>query len=251
MDGIFIIGTAGSGKSLLSASLAEWLIAKKRSVSLVNLDPGASVLPYEPQIDVRDKIKTEVLMQRYRLGPNGAVIMAADLLAGEANRLNDELAEFDTQYAIFDTPGQMELFAFRASGPFILKELDLQQKVILYIFDAPFCSNPLNYASNLFLSAAVYNRFILPQLNLLSKIDLIPKGKVNEILSWGREPEALANVITKQLTGTTYLLTMDIVRAVSRLRFDFSLIPCSAKNLDNFVNLHAALQRLLRRGEEE
>lgn len=92
MDVIFIIGTAGSGKSLLSASLAEWLIEKKTSVSLVNLDPGALILPYEPQIDVRDSIRIEELMRRYQLGPNGAVIMAADLVAGETKRLNDELA---------------------------------------------------------------------------------------------------------------------------------------------------------------
>ncbi|MEM3737702.1 MAG: ATP/GTP-binding protein [Candidatus Bathyarchaeia archaeon] len=250
MDGIFIVGTAGSGKSLLSAALAEWLAAKKISVSVVNLDPGAPFLPYEPQIDVRENIRVEELMERYHLGPNGAIIMAADLIAGEVERINDKLAELGTEYAIFDTPGQIELFAFRASSPYLLKELKLQQKLIIYLFDAVFCSNPLNYMSNLFLSVAVYNRFILPQLNLLSKVDLTPKEKVDEILSWGKKPDVLTNAIARELNGSTYLLAQDIVRAIMRLRLDFSLIPCSARYLDNFINVHAAIQRVLRRGEE-
>jgi len=97
----------------------------------------------------------------------------------------------------------------------------------------------------------VYNRFTLPQLNILSKIDLIPKNKVAEVLSWGRTPSALADAINKQSTGSSYILMRDIVRAVSRLGLDFSPIPCSAKNFDNFVSLHATIQRILRGGEEQ
>ena len=34
-----------------------------------------------------------------------------------------------------------------------------------------FSVNPFNYVSNMFLSAAVYNRFFQPQLHILSKVD--------------------------------------------------------------------------------
>jgi polynucleotide 5'-kinase involved in rRNA processing len=37
---VFVIGTAGSGKSLLTASLTEWLKVGKQKAATVNLDPG-------------------------------------------------------------------------------------------------------------------------------------------------------------------------------------------------------------------
>jgi hypothetical protein len=69
----------------------------------------------------------------------------------------------------------MELFAFRASGPYIVRELSDDPKALLYLFDATFSSNPLNYVSNMFLATAVYTRFLVPQLYILSKSDLVPK----------------------------------------------------------------------------
>ncbi|RLI27444.1 GTPase, partial [Candidatus Bathyarchaeota archaeon] len=38
---IFVIGTAGSGKSLLTSAFAEWLRLAKQDVAIVSLDPGA------------------------------------------------------------------------------------------------------------------------------------------------------------------------------------------------------------------
>lgn len=51
---VFIIGTAGSGKSQLTATFGEWLKMSKQDVVTVNLDPGVSTLPYSPEVDVRD-----------------------------------------------------------------------------------------------------------------------------------------------------------------------------------------------------
>ena len=75
----------------------------------------------------------------------------------------------------------MELFAFRASGPYIVDELTKQPKALVYLFDAVFSINPFNYVSNMFLSAAVYNRFFQPQMHVLPKCDLLPKKNVEKI----------------------------------------------------------------------
>ena len=101
-------------------------------------------------------------MKQYGLGPNGAVIMAADLIAEETERLDEEIGTFNPDIALIDTPGQMELFAFRASGPYIANELTEEPKALLYLFNSVFSSSPLNYVSNVFLSAAIYNRFFYP-----------------------------------------------------------------------------------------
>jgi len=246
----FIIGTAGSGKSLLTATFSDWLKLAKQNVIAVNLDPGVLTLPYTPDIDIRDYIKIEQLMEQYELGPNGALIMAADLIAEETERLGEEIATFNPDIALIDTPGQMELFAFRASGPYIANELTKEPKALIYLFDAVFSSNPLNYVSNVFLSAAVYNRFFTPQIHVLSKSDLLPPEDMNRIVDWSANPTALEAAIEEKLTGTGRLLSRDVIHAVYRLGLKFLLIPVSAKTNEGFINLNATLERILASGEK-
>ncbi|MDH5754988.1 MAG: ATP/GTP-binding protein, partial [Candidatus Bathyarchaeota archaeon] len=90
---VFIIGTAGSGKSLLTAAFCEWLKMSKQNVTIVNMDPGALTLPYSPDVDVRDYVDIGRLMEEYGLGPNGALIMAADLIADELGEISKEVEE--------------------------------------------------------------------------------------------------------------------------------------------------------------
>ncbi len=247
---VFIIGTAGSGKSLLTASFNDWLKIQKQNVITMNLDPGAFTLPYTPEIDVRDHIKIEELMEKYGLGPNGALVMAADLIAEEAERLGREIEEIGPDMVLIDTPGQMELFAFRASGPYITSELTKEPKAIIYLFDSVFSANPLNYVSNLFLSAAVYNRFFVPQTHVLSKSDLIPPEDLNQIVDWSANPAALEAAIEEKLSGTRRLLSRDMIHAIYRLGLKFLLTPVSSKTNEGFINLNAMLERIFAGGEK-
>jgi len=229
---VFIIGTAGSGKSLLTASFSEWLKMSKQNVTVVNLDPGALKLPYSPDVDVRNYVNVGDLMEKYGLGPNGALIMAADLIADEIDEISREIEDLTSDIVLVDTSGQMELFAFRASGPYIATELTKEPKAIVYLFDTAFSLNPLNYVSNLFLSAAVYNRFLVPQVYLLSKSDLLSKDDVNKVVDWSASPQALENAIEQKLTGTKRLLSRNMMRAIYQLGLRFLLIPVSAKTND-------------------
>ncbi|MGB9714488.1 MAG: ATP/GTP-binding protein [Candidatus Bathyarchaeales archaeon] len=247
---VFIIGTAGSGKSLLTAAFGEWLKINKQDVAIVNLDPGALTLPYSPDVDVRDYVNVADLMERYGLGPNGALIMAADLVAEEIEKISDDIEDLRSDIVLVDTPGQMELFAFRAAGPYIASELTKEPKAIVYLFDAGFSVNPLNYVSNLFLSAAVYNRFFLPQMHLLSKCDLLPKEEVDKIVEWSANPKALEFAIEQKLEGTKRLLSRNMMRAVYQLGLRFLLVPVSAKTNDGMINFNMALERILASGEK-
>ena len=247
---IFIIGTAGSGKSLLTASFNEWLKVGKQKVATVNLDPGVLNLPYVPDIDIRDYITLNRIMDEYGLGPNGALVLAADLIAEDTERIGGEIEDLQSDVVLVDTPGQMELFAFRASGPYIANELTTEQKAIVYLFDAVFSFNPLNYVSNMFLAAAVYNRFFFPQLHVLSKCDLLPPEEANRIVDWSADPEALELVIEEKLSGTRRLLSRDMIHAIYRLGLEFQLIPVSAKTNQGLINLSSALERILVGGEK-
>jgi GPN-loop GTPase len=63
MKAIFITGTAGSGKSLLTARLLQWYRDNNAYPVTLNLDPGAVSLPYEPDVDVRNYIDIATLME--------------------------------------------------------------------------------------------------------------------------------------------------------------------------------------------
>ena len=247
---VFIIGTAGSGKSMLTSAFNEWLKMSKQDVSVVNLDPGVLTLPYSPDVDIRDYIDIESLMEEYGLGPNGALIMAADLIADKIEEISKEIEDLRSDIVLVDTPGQMELFAFRASGPYIANELTRENKAIVYLFDAVFSVNPLNYVSNLFLSAAVYNRFLQPQVHLLSKCDLLPKEEVDKIVDWSANPKALENAIEQKLEGTKRLLSRNMMLAIHKLGLRFLLIPVSAKTNEGMINFNMALERILAGGEK-
>jgi GTPase SAR1 family protein len=246
----FIIGTAGSGKSHFTSAFAEWLKMSKQDVAIVNLDPGALKLPYQPDVDVRKYVDVGDLIEKYNLGPNGALIMAADLIADEIENLTRDIDEAHADIVLVDTPGQMELFAFRASGPYIVNELTKEPKALLYLFDAVFSVNPFNYVSNMFLSAAVYNRFFQPQLHILSKTDLIPKKDVHEIASWSANPMALEDALQTKLEDSKRIFSHNMMQAINKLGMKFLLMPSSSKTNEGMVNINTTLERILNYGEK-
>ncbi|MEM1589609.1 MAG: ATP/GTP-binding protein [Candidatus Bathyarchaeia archaeon] len=73
---VVILGPAGSGKSLLTASFGKHLQKEGYTVKFVNLDPGCTLLPYKCDYDVRSMFTVEEIMRSERLGLNGAMLRA-------------------------------------------------------------------------------------------------------------------------------------------------------------------------------
>ncbi|MGA9152925.1 MAG: ATP/GTP-binding protein, partial [Candidatus Nitrosopolaris sp.] len=169
MDAIFITGTAGSGKSLLTSRLLQWYVDRKSFPISINLDPGAVTLPYEPDVDVRDYIDINTLMEKYDLGPNGSLVMASDMIATRLDEIQDEVNDLNPDYVLIDTPGQIELFAFRASGPYFVSNLQSDNKVNLFIYDGMLVSSPINFVSIALLASSVKLRLKIAQVNILTK----------------------------------------------------------------------------------
>jgi GTPase SAR1 family protein len=178
------------------------------------------------------------------------LILAADLIADQIEKVTRDIEEVDADMVLVDTPGQMELFAFRASGPYIVDELTKEPKAIVYLFDSVFSINPLNYVSNMFLSAAVYNRFFQPQVHLLSKCDLVPKEQADRIADWSANPRALEDAIEQELEGSKRLFSRSMMRAIGQLGLKFLLIPISAKTNQGLTNVNTTLERILSGGEK-
>jgi len=241
---------AGSGKSLLTASLQEWLRLRDQNVVALNADPGAQNLPYTADVDVRTYVDIENLMIQYSLGPNGALIMATDLVGEYIEEIKEEIDETGTDLLLVDTPGQMELFAFREGGPFISRTLGNEEKAILYLFDAPFCRNPLNYVSNMFIATAIYSRLALPQVYALTKTDLVVPEELQDILMRSESFDSLESAIETKLGETSSIVIRDLARSITASGLEFDPVPVSAKDNTGLVDLYAELTRVLTKGEE-
>ena len=247
---IFVVGMAGSGKSLLVASFSEFLRSTEQNVVTLNLDPGATALPYNPDVDVRTYVDIDDLMEKYKLGPNGALIMASDIAADHLEEIRSELDAEAPDFVLADTPGQIELFAFRESGPYFSKAMTDESKAILYTLDAPFCRNPMNFVSNLFLAAAVYTRLGQPQVYALTKTDLVTEEELDQIVGWASEIEQLENAFDTTSGSTGALIARDLAIAVHSAGLIFETIPVSAKSNAGLLELNASLTRALSGGEE-
>ena len=60
--------------------LQEHCAAQRRTVHIINLDPAAETFAYEPELDVRDLITVDDVMEMMDLGPNGALVYCMEYL---------------------------------------------------------------------------------------------------------------------------------------------------------------------------
>lgn len=249
MKVIFVAGTAGSGKSLLSSKIHEYYTRNGAFSAVLNLDPGVISLPYTPEIDIRDSIDIVYLMKQYDLGPNGALMMANDLIASKMDELQQQADTINPDYLIIDTPGQIELIAYRMSGPYFVNNFAADLKTVLFLYDGVLVTTPINFISMALLATSIRLRLGLPTINVLTKTDLIA-DKISEILRWTTNIKTLEIALSNQADGESYVLLTNLLRSLNVGGFAQGLIPISNASGDGLVNLEAALSRILNQGEE-
>jgi GPN-loop GTPase len=249
MNTIFITGTAGSGKSLLTSKLLQWYNDRNSFSISLNLDPGTLDLPYEPDVDVRNYIDINTLMSSYQLGLNGALIMASDMIATRLEEIQDEINSLNAEYVLVDTPGQIELFAFRESGPYFVSHFQSDNKATLFIFDGMLVSSPINYVSISLLASSIKLRLKTPQIGVLTKRDLII-DKLPEVLGWSSSRALLESALNREKDSEYSLLCKDLVRSLSRSGFMEGILAISSLTMNGIITLSAALSRILNQGEE-
>jgi hypothetical protein len=249
LKAIFVAGTAGSGKSLLTSKIHEYYTRNGAFTAILNLDPGVISLPYTPDIDIRDYVDIVSIMKQYDLGPNGALMMANDLVASKLDELQEEADKINPDYLIVDTPGQIELFAYRTSGPYFVNNFMADQKSALFLYDGVLVTTAVNFVSMALLATSIRLRMGMPTINVLTKTDLIA-DKISEILRWTTNLKTLENAISAEADGETYVLVTNILRSLNLSGFAQGLIPVSNATGEGMVNLESSLSRILNQGEE-
>jgi GTPase SAR1 family protein len=249
MDVIFITGTAGSGKSLLASRLLKSQMDNDQFSIILNLDPGVANLPYEPHVDVRNYVDIQTLMETYDLGPNGSLLMASDMVATRLEEMQAEVDDINPDCVIVDTAGQIELFAFRASGVYFVSNFHADNKAIIFTFDGMLVSSPINYVSVLLLASSVRLRLKTSQINVLTKRDMIIE-RLNSVLQWSTSITALESALNNEKDTLSSLLSKDLARATAKSGLMEGLVAVSSVTTSGMVNLTASLARILRQGED-
>ncbi|WFD03968.1 hypothetical protein MOBT1_002665 [Malassezia obtusa] len=193
---VIVIGMAGSGKSTFVARLAAHM-AKKAAAAhaaraaqpehappsdalptrpyLLNIDPAVAGLGYAPNVDIRDTIDYARVMQEYNLGPNGGILTALNLFTTKFDQVLQitEKRANDTDLVVLDTPGQIEIFTWSASGSIITDALaSAMPTVVAYVVDTPRTTAPATFMSNMLYACSILYKTKLPFVVVFNKTDV-------------------------------------------------------------------------------
>ncbi len=239
---VVVLGPAGSGKTTLVSSFGKW-VEKTQSmkVGYVNLDPGAEELSFTPDFDVRRLVRVRDVMHEYGLGPNGAFVKSADLMVEHLGEIMDGISQIDAEYVLVDTPGQMELFVFRDSGPEIVAGLKrLGFPVAVVVFDPSLARRATDIVALKLLTTVVQLRLDVESIPVLNKADLPGADRVAKVLE---EPDALNAALSSE-KGVTADLAQSLAQVIEEYRQAARLVRVSALKGKGFEELYDVLHEV-------
>ncbi len=239
MEGILILGVAGSGKSTLTGSLSRWLSKEYEvTVRTMNMDPGAEVLPYSPDIDIRNYVSLRKLMREEGLGPNGALLRCMDLILEISEELVERIGSMDCDYVIVDTPGQMDLFALRPTGRRIAETISRTCPLVgVFLGDHELGREAEDAAFAAMMSRLVELKLAVPVIPTVNKSDLW--GDIDARRIWSA-------VMSGDLTveGVIGEVLRELIKAISSFFRPVRVVGISALKSAGFNNLMDLLKEV-------
>ncbi|KAF8071352.1 gpn1 [Scenedesmus sp. PABB004] len=171
-----VIGMAGSGKTTLVQRINAHMHARRLPGYIINLDPAVTSLPYAANIDIRDTVNYKNVMKQYGLGPNGGILTACNLFAtrfDQVVQLLEKPRDPPLAHVFADTPGQIEIFTWSASGQLVTELLaSAFPTAVLYVVDTPRCASPQTFMSNMLQAVSILYKTRLPLLLVFNKTDV-------------------------------------------------------------------------------
>ncbi len=241
---IYMVGTAGCGKSTLTNEFKLWMEINGFQGITVNLDPGAEQLPYQPDIDIRDWLSLADVMSEYGLGPNGAQIACADMMALNAPDLREVMDTYEGHYFLMDTPGQIELFAFRRSSRELVSTLGASESLMVYLFDPILSKQPTGFVSLLLMAVTTQVRFDMPYLPVLSKSDLLTGTELEDIMGWAGDTSSLESVLREGNIRNCYA-SIELVKGLNEIINEgMEIIPVSSRERSGMEDIYTGVQSI-------
>ncbi|MCJ1352168.1 MAG: ATP binding protein [Icmadophila ericetorum] len=181
--GVLVMGPAGAGKTTFCSALIQNLKNNRRSCFYINLDPAAEDFVYEPDLDIKDLISLEDVMEEIGLGPNGGLIYCFEFLLDNLDFLTEAIEPLTEEYLIIiDMPGQIELYTHIPIVPALVKHLTRTGALNVnlcatYLLESTFVIDRAKFFAGTLSAMSAMIMLEVPHVNVLSKMDLV-KGTV-------------------------------------------------------------------------
>ncbi|MGQ9759205.1 MAG: ATP/GTP-binding protein [Candidatus Methanomethylicaceae archaeon] len=230
MVNLLIIGPAGSGKSTLTKSFGNWLENEGKKVNYVNLDPGVEIPPFVPSFDIRSIVTVSEVMKNENLGPNGALVRAAEIMEERFSEFSKGIRKLSADFILIDTPGQMEIFLFRSLGPRITSLLK-NRTVSIFLIDPSLMRKRNDFVVLKMLGLIVELRLGAPSIEIVNKCELIKDNSL----------KAFETFAQKDIGGLSGGLAEELNRVINSLEKKKRTLMVSALKKFGFLELYKAI----------
>ena len=246
---LIVLGMAGSGKTTFVEKLEEEIANIDKESYIINLDPAVMNTLYEPNLDIRDTIKYKEVMSSNNLGPNGAILTSLNLFSTNIDKVVTLLEnKTDIDFVVMDTPGQLEVFSWSASGKLITDSFSLIfPSILIYIIDIPRCNNPNTFSSNMLYALSIMYKMKLPLLIAFNKLDI---AKENKVIEWLQDFESLQEALKKK---DDYISTFSssLLLLLAEFYKTIKYVSVSSKTGEGFDELLKKCEEIRKKYEEE
>ncbi|KAF2018785.1 XPA-binding protein-like protein [Aaosphaeria arxii CBS 175.79] len=201
---------------------------------ILNLDPAVRHVPFTPNIDIRDSVNYKEVMKQFNLGPNGGILTSLNLFSTKIDQVigllekrtapptpapvpEQSTVEFMTgqgkapapatqqqqvKHILVDTPGQIEVFVWSASGEILLSSLaSTFPTVIAYIIDTPRTTSTSTFMSNMLYACSILYKTKLPMILVFNKTDAQSADFAKE---WMTDFESFQEALRKEEEGGAF-----------------------------------------------
>ena len=229
---IVCVGMAGSGKTTFMQRINSYLYSQKQIPYVINLDPAVRSVPFDSNIDIRDSVNYKEVMKQYNLGPNGGILTSLNLFATKIDQILALLEKRTApppppaplaaaaapaaapttapapalqkpiEHILIDTPGQIEVFVWSASGDILLNSLASSfPTVIAYIIDTPRTTSTSTFMSNMLYACSILYKTKLPMILVFNKTDAQDAEFAKD---WMTDFEAFQEALRKEEEGGSF-----------------------------------------------
>lgn len=194
-------------------------------------------VPFDANIDIRESIDYKEVMKQYNLGPNGGILTSLNLFATKVDQIlgilerrcgisPPETSTTSTEeqpqqpspaqqppqqaqpaqqpnppitHILLDTPGQIEVFVWSASGSILTSSLASSFPTVLaYIIDTPRTTSTSTFMSNMLYACSILYKTKLPMVLVFNKTDVQDAEFVKE---WMTDFEAFQAALKREEEG--------------------------------------------------